>query len=361
MRKSKQLIRVYIGVVAVLLAVCALIVFLTDPFFHYHKPWFGLTAIQNSKQYQVPGAIEHLEYDSVLLGSSVSLNMNTDILEDRYQCKIVKAVGDSASAALLKQYMDAATKRQQLKYVFYGLDVFSFYTDPTVNYEPKEVRYLTNADPLDDVKYLWNGEILLQRIPELVKISKAGIYDMGTAYQFNGLKKCGVEAVLQSYMPDLSTSYYKQKPVDEQQEWVMENLRGIEDNITENPQTEFIFFIPPYGILWWDCAYRNGMFDAYMNTLEVSMEHLLQYDNVKIYTTDFNDPAVITDFNKYFDYLHAGTDVTDNMPYEIGDKTREITVDNYEEQIGKLVSLFEEFEDGVRKDKYAYIYGCPHL
>lgn len=358
---SKQLIKVYMEIVAIMLVLCTVIIFLADPFFHYHKPWFGLNAIQDSKQYQVPGAIEHLEYDSVLLGSSVSLNMNTDILDEKYDCKTIKAVGDSASAALLKHYLDEAIKRQQLKYVFYGLDVFSFYTDPELNYIPQEVRYLTNANPADDVKYLWNGEILLQRIPELVKISKSGIYDPGTAYQFNGLKECGIEAVLRSYSPDVTTLYYEQKPVNEQQEWVTENLRGIENSVKENPQTQFIFFIPPYGILWWDCAYRNGLFDTYMNTLNVSMEHLLQYDNVKIYSTDFNKAAVITDFNKYFDYLHAGTVVTDEMPYEIGDKNEEITSDNYKEEIDKFVSLFEEFENGVRRDGYAYIYGCPHL
>ena len=37
------------------LFLCGLLVFLFDPFYHYHKPWFGLKQVLNEKEYQVVG------------------------------------------------------------------------------------------------------------------------------------------------------------------------------------------------------------------------------------------------------------------------------------------------------------------
>lgn len=36
----------------------ALLVFLADPFFHYHEPWFGLAVVEDEKEYQVPGMLK---------------------------------------------------------------------------------------------------------------------------------------------------------------------------------------------------------------------------------------------------------------------------------------------------------------
>ena len=45
-----------------MLAVAVLIgsvVYAFDPFYHYHKPWFGLKAVLNDKEYQCVGTLRH--------------------------------------------------------------------------------------------------------------------------------------------------------------------------------------------------------------------------------------------------------------------------------------------------------------
>lgn len=356
---NKKRILDYVGALMFFLFAAALVVFLTDPFFHYHKPWFGLSAIQDSTQYQVPGALEHLDYDSILLGSSVTMSVNTNVLNEKYQCNTIKAVGSSASAPQLIRDLNTAMDRQELKCVFYGLDVFSFYADPSIDMEPSEVKYLTDANPFNDVKYLLNGEILLGRIPDLIKISRAGVYDEGTAYRFNYLQPCGPDVVLAQYCPTALSEAVSQKPESYEQEFVEENLASLEKVIREHPQTQFKFFLPPYSVLKWSSIYREGNLDTYMYSLKLCMEHLLAYDNVKMYKTEFNDARVITDLYQFMDYVHAGTGLTDQLAYMIGDENQEITMETYQEEVAQLIEVWSHFEERYAKEGIGFVYSGP--
>ena len=55
----------------------ALVVYV-DPFFHYHKPLKNFNYVVDNQLTQNPGMAEHLEYDSVILGSSMTVNFETD-------------------------------------------------------------------------------------------------------------------------------------------------------------------------------------------------------------------------------------------------------------------------------------------
>ena len=352
----KKLVREYLMIVAVLLMIVAAVVFVFDPFFHYHKPWFGLSAIQDKHQYQVYGAIEHLDYDSILLGSSVSMSVNTNVLDERFDCKTIKAVGNSAMANQLERDLEQAFARQELKYVFYGLDVFSMYTTAEDAKYPEETAYLCDKNPFNDVRYLWNGEILLSRIPDLIKISKAGVYDEGMAYQFNALQPCGPDMVLQAWQPAPLTEPVEQKPADYERNLVKSSLARLETIVAEHPDTQFMFYLPPYGIYWWDNAYRDGKMDTYMSTLNLCMEQLLAYDNAEFYATDFNDPSVITDSYQYIDSMHGGTQVTDRMGREIGDADQRITLKNYKDQTEKLERVLMKFEDMYQEEGVGVVY-----
>lgn len=324
----------------IFLGIAALAVFVLDPFFHFHKPWFGRIEAQGMKEYQIPGAIEHMDYDSVLLGSSVVMSMNTDILEQRFDCKTIKAVGNSAPAPVLHYYLNAAMEHRNLKYVFYGLDVFSFYNDPDMEAISEEVQYLTNENPFDDVKYLWNGEIIAKVIPNMLKLLWKEDYSWGNAYSFNQYGECGPDLVLDNYYATLDSPWEYNEEA-----YVEENLSRLEAVVAEHPETEFLFFTPPYSVLWWIRSDHYGMLSSYENTLELCMERLLQYENVKMYTTGFNNEEIITDFYQYMDVVHGGTVVTERMAQELGDPEQEITLENYEEELAKLEQILNRFMD----------------
>lgn len=352
-RNEKKLLCCFGITLFLFLGAAALTVFLTDPFFHYHKPWFGLPAVQDNHQYQIPGALAHLDYDSLLVGSSVSMSINTGTLDAKFGSRTIKAVENTAPASTLKYYIESALENRSLKYIFYGMDVFSFYCWPgEVPQGSAQTAYLTNDNPFDDVNYLWNGEVLMKRVPDLLKISRDGGYDEGMAYQFNRHKNCGPEYVLPGYDPNESLFF----PGSYEESWKRENLEQLERLVRENPQTEFVFFIPAYSVLWWYASHNVGMFYDYMDTLKLSMQTLLAYDNVRMYATDFNASSVITDLYLYTDKIHGGSDVTELMADAIGEAAQEITLDNYEAQVDKLTEAVERFKEKYETEGDAFLY-----
>ena len=51
-------------------------------FFHYHRPLAGFPYLVDNQLSQNPGMAAHMDYDSVILGSSMTVNFNTDWFED---------------------------------------------------------------------------------------------------------------------------------------------------------------------------------------------------------------------------------------------------------------------------------------
>lgn len=354
MKGQKRMQQLLLGVV-LFLGGMALLVYLVDPFFHYHEPWFGLKAVEDEKEYQVPGILKNFEYDSVLAGSSVVMSMNTDTLDERFSCRTVKAVGGSAAAPLLDYYLDIAFENHEIKNVFYGLDVFSFYNDPDMQVVSDDVEFLVNDNPLDDVEYLWNMDIIGTKIPDMIATSQDENYEEGLLYQLNKNVPVGPEGVLAMHCPGAGV-LQEAKPLSYQEAYVTENINRLEARVRENLDTEFLFFLPPYSIVWWDDAYEKGLLDTYLHTLEQCMARLLLYENVHFYTTEFNETATITDMYQYMDYIHGGVPVTERMAQKIGMSEDEITLETYKEELAQLRDVFMRFRSRVESEGYGFVY-----
>ena len=354
-KKQKIRLALFLLVVLLLLGGTAAVVFLVDPFFHYHAPWFGLKAVEDEKEYQIPGMIDHFSYDSILAGSSVVMSMDLQELDREFSCNAIKAVGGSAPAPLLAWYLERAFARQELRYVFYGLDVFSFYNDPDMPVIDEDVSYLVNAKPFEDVRYLWNKDIITEKIPQMIQQSADENYDWGMIYQVNVGAKTGPEEVLKMHCPN-PNAVIRPQPVDYRREDVAENLTRLETLVREHPDTEFLFFIPPYSVLWWDNAYESGLWDTYLYTLEDCMARLLSYDNVGMYATYFNDKEVIGNLYLYMDYIHAATPVTEQLPAQLSGAEQEITVSGYKQELQQLSDVFFAFRRKVEAEGYGFVF-----
>ena len=137
---------------------------------------------------------------------------------------------------------------------------------------------------------------------------------------------------------------------------VMENLNALEAIVEAHPETEFIFFLPPYPIVWWDQAYNRGLLESYEQTLRVCIEGLLKYENAKVYATRFNEEALITDMYRYMDDIHGSAAVTDQLAWDIGDPAMEITAENYEDQIAQLDEILWRFKARVDAEGVGFLY-----
>lgn len=352
---SKTMLKIYWGTMGIILLAIASVVAFVDPFFVYHKPVKGLKEIQTIHQYQVPGVLRNFDYEGVLLGSSVVMGMNTTQLAEKYDCnKVVKAVANSAPAVTLKYFLDLTFDSQDVKYIFYGLDVFSFHYEEDTLAMPDEVKHLNNKNPIDDVKYLWNGDVLGSKIPEMVFKSRTP-YDPGMAYSFNQWKPNGAEYVLAQYNSEKAQSQ-EMKAADYQFDIAKKGIDLLNEKVKQNPETTFVFFTPCYSVVWWDRAYDTGMYESYLHTLDYALSVLLENENVEIYAVNFNNSEYITDLNKFTDVVHGSTEITNMMLEELGNEEQKITKGNYKEQLELLKNIVEKFREKVENEGIDFVY-----
>lgn len=330
------------------------IVVLIDPFFHYHKPWFGLSAIQWKKEYQVNGALDHLDYDALLVGSSVVSNIDNNMLDRAYGCESIKAIASGATTDTLYYYINRAYSSHKLDYIFYGIDYNVLNKEFNYDSTQDQVLYMRNNNPFDDVKYIFNEDVLFQYIPDMIIQSKKG-YDDGLAYNFARYSNFGAQETIDFYCNEYGEWVSKGVVIpeirydDNVSVNVEINVGHIEELIRNHPDTEFIFFFPVRSILSFDRAI-SSMEDDFA-IVRYTVNRLGQYDNAIIYLGLFNDEEAVMNLDNYCDWTHAS--------YEINCKTAEnlvpgsalLTSENVDMQLDALRQMIIAFEDKLNEEK----------
>ncbi|MDO4334157.1 MAG: hypothetical protein Q4C58_15945, partial [Eubacteriales bacterium] len=335
----QKFIRRFLLTAGLLLLLAAAAVIIFDPFYHYHGPVFGLKAVVTKSEYQCIGTIRNFEYDSVLCGSSTAENYNNRWLDEIFDAKTVKAIKSSGTTADLKFYLDEAFATHEVKNVFYSLDLFALDADPDTNFVNDSMPlYLYDRNWLNDVKYIFNKDVLFEDIPYLLAMNFAGNYDEGESYNWWQYMTFSREEALKNYvrseeiLPMLKEEEYREK--------VDGNLALIGDMIEKHPETNFYFFLPPYSMLWWDRANRSGQLEEYLYAREALTDRLLSYENVKLYDFQSED-EIILNLDNYMDPVHFSPNINHWMVEEAGKENSpyQVTKDNREEKLTKMEEL----------------------
>ncbi|MCR5119462.1 MAG: hypothetical protein K6B44_07580 [Lachnospiraceae bacterium] len=337
-------------IIAILLAGAALVVFVFDPFFHYHKPWFGLKPVQTRQQYQVNGALEHLDYDALLLGSSVTMNINSSLFDEAYGCSTVKAVASGGACSTFAYYLDKAYKYRELKYVFWGIDPDQLQYEPVEDPKQDQVEYLRDKNPFNDVNYLWNVDVIFKEIPYMVTMSMHKDFDTGRAYDFSLYSEYGYDKAIGMYQPEGEVEEMKSLTGENYLAKREKNIDLIEEQVAAHPETEYKFFFTVASILWWDIHYRDGGMERYFATFARLVERLEKYDNVSFYSGVFNDKDIIMDLSRYCDYCHADYEVNLLQAESVINEDRVINSENIAEETDVLRSIVYEFEDRLQDE-----------
>ena len=314
--KENRYLRALAGTAAALAALCMLTVYLLDPFYHYHKPWFGLKAVLNEKEYQVPGSLRHFDYDSVLVGSSVVENNDNHWFDEAFGGTTIKAVRSYGGIADLVWYLNLAfdsreQKGEKICRVFFNLDPASLTQEAQTTFEASGCpMYLYDRNPFNDVKYLLNKTVLLEKIPYELAQSLSAEYNEDLSYNWAEGKDFSENGVLTHY------SRVKEEaaplPGDAKEKELEDNLALLCRVVEDHPDTEFYFFLPPYSMIWWDDAARNGLKEVYLYDEQQAAGRLLEYDNVRFF--DFqNKEEIVTDLNRYMDTVHFDPEVNRTM------------------------------------------------
>lgn len=335
----------YIGIFLTILIVCLLavigLVVVVDPFFQYHKPVKGLYYTIDNQLSQNPGMAKNFDYDSVILGSSMTVNFDTDLFARTLGRNTLKLSYNGAYPKDIDEIMKIVKDSpNEVKEVFLGVDIYTYKTTPGITAYPLP-SYLYDNNPLNDVSYWFNKDVLINYIvaPQLKRESTP----LNQTYWSWVYMPQGKGTVVAGY--SAPTEYEEMQAEDIYTENIGNNLEEcIIPYIESMPDTEFTIFFPPYSILYWNTRMADGSLAAELSGEKQIIETLLAYPNVRIFYFQ-NDFDYITNLDNYCDYTHYGHGMNDYMTACFGNGDWEVTGENYE----AVLQGMEEYLENVRE------------
>ncbi len=330
---KKHCILLAILSLSALLAAAALVI-AADPFFQYHKPLEGLYYIIDNKISQNPGIAAHFTYDSVITGSSMTVNFDTKLFSEKLGLHTIKLPYDGAYPKDIDTILSLVQKSpNEIRAVFLSIDILNYRVGPDVTaYEMP--AYLYNDTVLDDIPYLLNKEVILDYIIR-PQIEREGT-PLNEAYWSWIYMWYGKDIVFQTY--EAPSACQPALPEDAFAEEIAASLKTcILPHIENMPDTEFTFFFPPYSVLYWYNRYADGSLAAELAAEKQVVETLLAYPNVKIYYFQ-DDFFFISNFDNYCDYTHYRHEMNDYMTECFAQDNCRLTLQNYNDVIDNMLS-----------------------
>jgi len=342
MNPFKKFTAVSLTVAALLLVgVMALVIYI-DPFFHYHAPLEDFPYLVDNQLSQNPGMAEHMQYDSVILGSSMTVNFNTAWFEELMGLHAIKLNYSGAypkdQSNIMKLIFESDN---QVRAVFLGIDVMT-YTGGVEETKYPIPEYLYDDNYFNDIRYLLNKDVVLNYI--FRQIVDPDRTDLATVYQSWWTDEYyNIQWVMHNY--EQPERVAEETPEDAYLESVERNLtENICPYIEQNPDTVFYIFFPPYSILYWNDVICENHLEATMKEYEYIAERLLSYENVRIFYFP-NQEWIVTDLNNYADYSHYHKDINHYMTQCFADGSCEITsAAKMKQALDEMRLLIERFD-----------------
>lgn len=342
MNRFKKWVISTISVILILFVLVAALVVCVDPFFQYHAPLKNFPYLVDNQLSQNPGMAKHMEYDSVILGSSMTVNFNTNWFGELLGLHTIKLNYSGAYPKDQANIMEIIFHSDhQVKAVFLGVDVMT-YTGGVEETKYPIPEYLYDDVYLNDVQYLFNKDVVLNYI--LRPLADPDKTDLATVYQSWWTDEYyNIQWVMHNYEAP--------EPVEEETgpyayiESVEKNLQAnICPYIEQNPDTEFYVFFPPYSILYWNDVIQENHLEATMAEYQYIANRLIAYDNVRVFYFP-NQEWIVTDLNNYADYTHYHRDINYYMTECFADGTCEAaSAEDIRQALQETQDMIERFD-----------------
>ena len=342
MNKYKKSILITMTAIIIFLLSAAIAVIYVDPFFHYHAPLADFPYLVDNQLSQNPGMAMNMDYDSVILGSSMTVNFNTHWFEDVLDLDTIKLSYSGAYPKDQSNIMDIIFKSDnKVRSVFLGIDVMT-YTGNVDETKYPIPEYLYDDNYINDISYIYNKDVLLNYI--LRPIADPDKTDLATVYASWWTDEYyNKQWVMHNYKAPQKVE--EETPKDAYIENLELNLStNICPYIEQNPDTTFYVFFPPYSVLYWNDVICENHLEATLEEYQYITDRLLAYDNVRLFF--FADQKwIVTDLDKYADDSHYHPDINYYMVECFADGTGEITSgEKMKQALENMRLLIDEFD-----------------
>lgn len=325
--------------------VVAVSVFCVDPFYHYHDAWFGLPVILDNAVYQTPGAIRNLEYDSLIIGTSMTENFHSSWFDemgwDTIKLSYAGAQTDDLKAILEQIY----SREESPRNIVMDINTYQL-TMPSWTVCVERPEYLYDDSYVTDVLYLYNYDVMIETVKRMVDGLRGRESNLDDAYIWEDEEYFGRQAALRNAADTRYTLRETvQEPVDlsEMLRCCDENLGNILPFIEAHPETQFYIFYPPYSMLYWEQEVLKGSLSEILEVYEYSIRQFMQYENVNVYYFQ-NEKGIISDLDNYRDASHHRPEYNRYIFECIRDGKNLVTVENLQSYIDSMYEYAKNFD-----------------
>ncbi len=341
MKQDRRWIWIFVLTLAAAMVMVISLVVYVDPFFQYHKPLDDFPYIVDHQVNQNPGMARHMDYDSVILGSSMTVNFNTHWFDELLGLKTLKLSYSGAFPKDQANIMDIVFQSgHKIDAAFLGIDVIT-YTGGVEETKYPIPAYLYDTSVWNDISYVLNKDVLLQYI--LRPMADPDKTDLATVYASWWTEEYyNKQWVMHNYEP----------PEAVKEEAAPENyIRSVEENLSvnicpyieSNPDTEFYIFYPPYSILFWNDVLLENHMEATISEYEYITKRLLAYDNVRVFFFP-NQEWIVCNLDNYADYSHYHPNINRYMTECFASGECEVTNENLEAELLKMRGIVAAYD-----------------
>ena len=320
-----------------LLSLCALTVYLVDPFEHYRES--AILPLYDQESYNNPGIAKNYDYNAVILGTSMVEMSHPSVIDECFGVSSVKLPMRGSHTAQMGWQLAHVLDTHELSLAILAVDAYSLMGPPD---DMEEIYdYLWNDSALDDVGYLLNLDVLLVRVPRMLRnLGKSTATKRDDMYQWTDVT-FSAQSVFDSF------SFQPQREMtdpDYRLERSTENIRRhIETYVAAHPETTFKIYMPPYSVAYWYVMTRGGLSEQQYRSRARVCELLLDYPNVEIY--DYSSRLEwITALDNYFDYSHHSGAISDAiMRAMAAGENRVTSIEDMAEGSARIRQAVEDF------------------
>ena len=378
--KARNWLIIYFIVLAAVLAAIAAGVSYLDPFFHYHKPLIEKFYYElDNERSQNDGIIKHFDYDTIIIGNSMTQNFKTTDVDRLFEASSVKL---PLSGTTNKETGDLIRKALQensgLKTVFRGFVIGNFLQEK--DYLRTDLgefpTYLYNQNPFDDVYYLFNRDVVFLRIYKMLKERAEGAAPGITSFDdysyWSDQMTYGKNAVLRKKRIDeagegsadsteMSAAEEQNKNAEltylteNQKQMIRENVRQNITSIAEEyPDVDFYSIILPYSAAWWQERMEKDRLDMNLDIEKIAVEEMLKCPNIHIFSFDLMTD-ITTDLNNYKDEIHYGGWINTLILKYIKEGKYQLKQDNYQDYLDQVRQFYLSFDYSYLTEQEDYV------
>lgn len=342
---SSKWIALFIALSLILASVFGAITYIVDPYFQYRVKD---NSYMLNGWYVGPGLIKNYDYDTLIVGSSMTKNFDMDVFRETVGGSPLHIALGGMNRTEMKELLRLAESVGKASNYYVCVDLSLFQSDG----ESRIASYLLNDSFLAKLQYSLSYESWFRFMP------------VDTV--FSALKAIGYNFP-QKYVYQMSIDRLEDNRLDGysySEEVVLDNYRsgaysvsevdteGLLDRMTLNIDvflkdldTEgaaYHFFFPPYSALFWCNAQEKKYYDVYIEAKKFFIKRAAEL-GCEVY--DFQSEDITLDLNNYTDTTHYSPDINDWMAHCFASGNCLTTPENIESYQAKLLENVKCFRE----------------